>query len=273
LTDPAIHPGTESDPDGLFYLAGGPAAAILLGVVLVPWREATVASNFTFLFMALTIVVAEWGGRRAALATAVAATLSLDFFLTRPYLRLTIDDKHDAIAFFGLAGCGLLAATLGASRGRQSAALQSARRHLALLHLGLRQMEVAGPVEPALARMLESLRKAIPLAAAVVRDEHGRIVAASERAHGRSIPGTELEADAVAPTPLALTRPRTDLLSREGTRIRLVAGNHRVGWLEVWGDGDQADLAACRLLCDMARLLAARLGEERAEVPALPLAR
>lgn len=273
MREPAIQQGTEGDPDGLFSLAGGPAAAILLGVVLVPWREATVASNFTFLFMALTIVVAEWGGRRAALATAVAATLSLDFFLTRPYLRLTIDDKHDAIAFFGLAGCGLLAATLGSSRGRQSAALQSARRHLALLHLGLRQMEVAGPVEPALGRMLESLRKAIPLAAAVVRDEHGRIVAASERAHGRSIPETELEADAIAPTSLTLTRPGTDLLSQEGIRIRLVAGNHRVGWLEVWGDGERADGATRHLLCDVARLLAARLGEERLPPSAFPVAR
>lgn len=266
-------PALEADPDGLFYLAGGPAAALLLGVMLVPWREATVASNFTFVFMALTIVVAELGGRRAALATAVASTLSLDFFLTRPYLHLTIDDTHDVIAFFGLAGCGLLAATLGSSRGRQSAALQSARRHLALLHLGLRQMEVAGPVEPALARMLESLRKAVPLVAVVVRDEHGRILAASERAHGRSIPGTVVEADDIAPASFAVARPRADILSPDGTRIPLIVANHQVGWLEVWGDGVPAGLATCRLLCDMARLLAARLGEERTEAPGLPLAR
>ena len=34
----------------------------------------------------------------------MASALSLDFFLTEPYLRLEIADKHDLIAFFGLAG-------------------------------------------------------------------------------------------------------------------------------------------------------------------------
>jgi K+-sensing histidine kinase KdpD len=253
----------EADPDGLFYLAGGPAAAIALGVALIPWREATVASNFTFAFMALTIVVAELGGRRAAVATAIAATLSLDFFLTRPYLHLTIDDKHDLIAFFGLAGCGLLAATLGCERGRQSAALRSARRHLGLLHLGLRQVEVAGPVEPALARMLEGLRKTLPLSAAVVRDQGGRVLATSERALARAIPQVVLEAEALAPPPPASGPLPAGAFPAEGTRIALVAGNRRVGWLEVWGDGTPADLAKRRVLCDLARLLAARLGEER----------
>ncbi len=42
----------------------------------------------------------------------MASTLSLDFFLTQPYLRLEIEGKHDIIAFVGLAGCGLLAAAL-----------------------------------------------------------------------------------------------------------------------------------------------------------------
>jgi len=51
------------DADRLFYLGAGPLAALLLGVALVPARGLTTASNFTFLFLALTIVVAEFGGR------------------------------------------------------------------------------------------------------------------------------------------------------------------------------------------------------------------
>ena len=100
----------------LFYLAAGPLAAILLGVSLIPLRGVTTASNFTFGFMALTIVVAEFGGRGPAVATALTSALSLDFFLTEPYLRLTIADKHDFIAFVGLAACGLIAAALAARR-------------------------------------------------------------------------------------------------------------------------------------------------------------
>jgi len=107
---------TSERSQGLFYASGGPIAAILTGMALTPLREATVASNFTFVFMALIIVVAEFGGRRAAVLTAVTSALSLDFFLTRPYLELSIHDKNDVIAFLGLAICGLIAAALGSKR-------------------------------------------------------------------------------------------------------------------------------------------------------------
>ena len=40
--------GSEED-ESLIYLAGGGVAAILLGVALIPLREFTTASNFTFL--------------------------------------------------------------------------------------------------------------------------------------------------------------------------------------------------------------------------------
>jgi K+-sensing histidine kinase KdpD len=106
----------EADGEGLIYLGAGPLAAILLGMALVPLRGFTTASNFTFLFLALTVLVGELGGRGAAIATAVASALSLDFFLTEPYLRLAIDSKHDVIACLGLAGCGILAASLAAGR-------------------------------------------------------------------------------------------------------------------------------------------------------------
>ena len=76
--------------------------------------------DFTFALLALVILVAEFGGRRAAVATAVAAALSLDFFLTAPYLHLEIHDKHDVTAFLGLAGCGLLCALLASRRGTGS---------------------------------------------------------------------------------------------------------------------------------------------------------
>ena len=108
----------NDDDDTLIYLGAGPLAAILLGMALVPVRGFTTASNFTFLFLALTILVGELGGRTAAFATAVVSALSLDFFLTEPYLQLSIDSKHDLIACLGLAGCGILAASLAAGVAR-----------------------------------------------------------------------------------------------------------------------------------------------------------
>jgi hypothetical protein len=124
----------NDDEDQLFYLGLGPMAAILLGGALTPLRGVTVASNFTFAFLALTIAVGEFGGRVPALATALVSALSLDFFLTRPYMRLAIHDKNDLVAFLGLAACGLLAAFLGSPRRERDAA----RKRLLLVDRALR---------------------------------------------------------------------------------------------------------------------------------------
>ena len=109
----------EQEKGALIYLAAAPVAAVLLGMVLVPLRELTTVANLTVPFLALTILIAEFGGRRAAVAAAVGSALSLDFFLTKPYLKLTIAEKHDVIAFAGLAACGLIAAACGSGRGRR----------------------------------------------------------------------------------------------------------------------------------------------------------
>jgi K+-sensing histidine kinase KdpD len=101
---------------GLFYLPGGIIGAMVLGMALAPLRELTNAGNFIFAFVILIIVVGELGGRAAAVATAACSALSLDFFLTKPYLSLRIEEKHDLIAFLGLALCGLVAAALGSRR-------------------------------------------------------------------------------------------------------------------------------------------------------------
>ena len=96
----------------LVYWVGGPLTALVVGACLVPLRELTPVANLTFAFVALTIVVAQFGGRAVGIATAVASAISLDFFLTRPYFRLAIEDKHDVVAFLGLAACGVIASAV-----------------------------------------------------------------------------------------------------------------------------------------------------------------
>lgn len=96
----------------LVYWVGGPLAALVLGACLIPLRDLTPTANLTFAFVALTIVVAQFGGRTVGIATAVFSAMSLDFFLTRPYFRLAIEDKHDVVAFLGLAACGVIASAL-----------------------------------------------------------------------------------------------------------------------------------------------------------------
>src|SRR5262245_12097384 len=172
-----------------FYLAAGPFAAMLLGVALVPLRGLTPASNLSFAFMAVTIVVAEFGGHWAAVATALTSALSLDFFLTRPYMTLAMEDKHDVIAFVGLTVCGLIAAALASNRRRRLATQRTALEHRELLRSVLREWDAAASVEPQLAKVMRSCTRAFPLAAAVVRDDRGRVIASSGPADGaREVP-------------------------------------------------------------------------------------
>ena len=85
------------------WIVTGAVGAMVLGIVLIPLRTLTVAANLAFVFVAFTIIVAELGGRQAALVTAVVSAMSLNFFLTEPYLTLTISKPDDVIAFLALA--------------------------------------------------------------------------------------------------------------------------------------------------------------------------
>jgi len=227
-------------------LAAGALGALFLGIALVPLRGLTPAANFTFAFMALTIAVAEWGGWKPAVATALTSALSLDFFLTKPYLRLSIEHKDDVIAFVGLAACGMVAAAFGTRRERRSTAL----RQLALLHGALRRLEKAAPSEAAIAETLDAARAALPVSAMVVRDARGSILVGTASAAGRPGPGRTLAPDTLSPE---------TALPIDGGRLALVAGNRTLGFLDVWGSGDPVSREERRTLTDVARVLAASL--------------
>jgi two-component system sensor histidine kinase KdpD len=257
----------EDDDRDLIYLGAGPLAAILLGMALFPLRGYTVASNFTFVFMALTILVAEFGGLWPAVATALCSSLSLDFFLTQPYLKLSIESKHDLIAFVGLTFCGLVAAAVGSRRSERASALRAARRQLDLLHVAVNQVSSGVPLDVALPRILAASRAALPLSAALVRDNRGSTLAATERDHAMPMPAQTLPSDAPQPAE-GHERDRAGRgasLPREGGRLPLVAGNRQVGWLDVWGTGRPAREASRRVLWDLARLLAVLLARTDAE--------
>ena len=222
------------------WLALGSLAAMALGVALIPLRTATSASNLAFVFLVLTIVVAEIGGRAAGLATAVVSALSLNFFLTEPYLTLTINKPDDIVAFLALAVSGLIAAAFGRRRARSTEMLGRARDDIAALE------RLAGTLTPgaSLDAALEDLRSAFRLAAVVLRRADDRLLAAAPAAY------------AARPTPAVALNPRT-LLSEDqrhrlgrrgfrlpegGGRLRL-AGDPEPFWLDLW-EGDEEGLSA-----------------------------
>lgn len=255
----------DEKTEALFYSSVGPLAAIALGIALTPFRGFTTASNFAFLYMALTIAVAGLGGRSAAVATAVCSALSLDFFLTQPYLRLAIDDKHDVMAFGGLCVCGLIAASLASPSGERVAAMKVACRHRDLLHAILRDSRASASAEQPLARLVRASREALPLAAAVVRDRADRVVASSAPGDAlRSVPSAVLRPETLFPSESAAAddAPRTSTLPEQGARVGLALGSRAIGWLDLWGDGSAANAEQQRTLSDVAQLAALLLAAE-----------
>jgi K+-sensing histidine kinase KdpD len=251
----------KEDADRLLYLGIGPLTALLVGALLMPLRGHTVASNFTFVFIALTIVVGELGGRASALATALVSALSLDFFLTQPYLRLSIEDKNDLVAFIGLGACGLLAAFLGSRRGET----QPAQRQLGLLHDALRQVEVGGSAGARLQPVADQILESFPLAAVVVRDERGTTLSwAGSRERAFRTPS-----EVVAPAAFRDARSwrnEAGPLPPEGLRLPLVARAHACGWLDLCGDGRPVGREARGAIAAMASVLSALMDGERRPV-------
>src|SRR5215831_4135680 len=155
-------------------MAMGGLGAIALGILLVPVRTITAASNLAFVFLIFTIVVAELGGRAAGLVTAVVSALSLNFFLTQPYLTLAIDKPDDIIAFVALAVSGLVAAAFGRRREQSAESLGRTHRDLETLARAAEGL-VAGV---GLERLLEDLRRSFRLGGVVLRHADGRVVVA-----------------------------------------------------------------------------------------------
>jgi hypothetical protein len=217
------------------WIGIGPLAAMALGVALIPFRTLTSASNLAFVFLVLTILVAEVGGRAAGLATAVVGALSLNFFLTGPYLTLTIDSPDDVGAFIGLAVCGLVAAAFGRRRARSSELLGQARHDVQTLQQLAGGLATGRP----LAEVLDHLRRAFPLAGIVLRGADDRLVAAAP------------PESAAWPTPAVALEPHTLLgeerlhrLGRRGFRLPPGGGRVRLAgppealWADLWEGGD-----------------------------------
>jgi hypothetical protein len=226
------------DSESGLWTAVGVLGAIGLGIALIPLRSVTSASNLAFAFLIFTVVMAEVGGRVAGLATAVASALSLNFFLTEPYLTLNIHRPDDIVAFGALAVSGLIAAAFGRRRARSTERAAETRRDLdGLARLG---DGLAGgqPLEA----VLEDLRRSFGLGAIVLRAGE-RLLAAVPASHAtRPAPATALERRTLVATEAGQVRygSRGLRLPDGGGRVRLGTPAEPL-WADVW-EGDPAGL-------------------------------
>jgi len=90
---------------GLAVAALGP---IVVASLLVLVRDQTVSANTALVLVVVVVVAAALGNRWTALTAAVVAAISFDFFLTRPYGSLKIDNADDIITATLLLAVGLI---------------------------------------------------------------------------------------------------------------------------------------------------------------------
>jgi K+-sensing histidine kinase KdpD len=122
----------ELDPRVGVVLGG--LAAVVLPALLVPVRDDLYAPALALLLVLPVLLGAVTGGRVGGVVTAVVATMGYDFFLTRPYLSLTIDSRDDvetAVVFLLVA---LVVGTVAAGARRSFVKAELGRLELEGVH-------------------------------------------------------------------------------------------------------------------------------------------
>jgi two-component system sensor histidine kinase KdpD len=244
---------SQSDRGAVWFIIGV-AGAVALGVVLTALRAVVSASNLAFVFIALTIVVAEMGGRGPGLATALVSALSLNFFLTEPYMSLEIHKPGDLGAFLALAACGLVAAAFGKRRVRAAAEVTRTRGDLEALGRTAASLAARAPIEEA----LEELRRSFGLGGLVLRRADERLIAAAPAAQADlPPPSTQLEPSTLAPADSGVHRiGRTGFRFPEGGGRLPLPGREPLV-LDLWeGNTEGLTLDERRALAVSARMIA-----------------
>ena len=103
---------------GLAIAAFGP---LLVAAVLVPFRDDLASANVVLVYVLVVVFGAAVGTRWSGALTAVVAAMSYDFFFTKPYQSLKIDNANDFETTVLLLAIGLIVAELVAFTRRHRA--------------------------------------------------------------------------------------------------------------------------------------------------------
>jgi K+-sensing histidine kinase KdpD len=107
--------------------------AILLALVLVPVRDQLGNTNVALVMVLLVVAAASVGGRLSGAITAITASVSYNFFHTKPYLTLRVDSGREVVSIVLILVVGLAVGELGVARDRQSAVRRSHLRSIRAL--------------------------------------------------------------------------------------------------------------------------------------------
>jgi hypothetical protein len=111
-------PQSDSELGGPVWAAVGTLAAITAAGVMSRARATFGQEVVLLVLVVIIVVVAAAGGKVAGIYTAVVASLSFNFWHTKPYLSLRIHSARDVVSTVLLFVVGLVVGELAASRER-----------------------------------------------------------------------------------------------------------------------------------------------------------
>ena len=96
-------------------VVGGLLLPIAIAALLVPFRRMFADTASALVLVAVIVAIATIGSRMAGAVATISATLSFDFFLTRPYERFAIVQRPDIETTISLFIVGLAVTELAAT--------------------------------------------------------------------------------------------------------------------------------------------------------------
>lgn len=147
-------------PDDRLVAAGLGVAAlgpIVVASLLVLVRDHIASANAALVFVIVVVLAAAIGGRWTGFTAAIVSAMSFDFFLTRPYGSLKIDDTDDIVTTVLLLAVGVIVGEIvvWAHRGyRQS---RRGRDEIARLHRVAEQVASGARADDVLASVRTEL--------------------------------------------------------------------------------------------------------------------
>jgi hypothetical protein len=145
---------------GLTIAAFGP---LLVAALLVPFRDDLASANVVLVFVLVVVFGAAVGTRWSGALGAVVAAMSYDFFFTRPYQSLKIDNANDLETTLLLLAIGLVVAELVAFTRRHRAHAASRGDEIQMLRRTAEQVASGTPSDRVLDTVKDELVELLSL--------------------------------------------------------------------------------------------------------------
>src|SRR6476660_8254355 len=142
------------DMSRAFGLVIATFGTLLVAGILVPFRDDLASANVVLVYVLVIVFGAAVGTRWSGALTAVVAAMSYDFFFTRPYQSLKIDNANDLETTLLLLAIGLIVADLVAFTRRHRAHAASRGDEIQMLRRTAEQVASGTPSD----RVLDTVK-------------------------------------------------------------------------------------------------------------------